>query len=247
MDTHLAGGRRLLQPQHLRGRRQRGAASAVVEPAAVPLHDHGHHTTDGTPLSHLERPQQDTTRDGLHSHMADTMRAVVLDAPGPVENLDIRDLPVPEPPLGWVRIKVLAFGLNRSELHTRLGLADGVTLPRVLGIEAVGVVDAAPDGDLAAGQQVGLHHHAQWCRGRRGGTARPVREGATWASPSSRSHLLTRVVLGPGSSKVRCPGGRQPYASTTCASNTLPTWKRSRRPSSDGPPNRWSRTAGSPR
>ena len=32
--------------------------------------------------------------------MADTMRAVVLDTPGPVENLQIRDLPVPDPPPG---------------------------------------------------------------------------------------------------------------------------------------------------
>ncbi len=86
--------------------------------------------------------------------MVDTMRAVVLDAPGPVENLQIRDLPVPEPSPGWVRIKVLAFGLNRSELHTRLGLARGVTLPRVLGIEAVGVVDLDPGGELPRGQQV---------------------------------------------------------------------------------------------
>ena len=53
--------------------------------------------------------------------MTDTMRAVVLDTPGPVQNLHIRDLPIPEPRPGWVRIKVLAFGLNRSELHTRLG------------------------------------------------------------------------------------------------------------------------------
>jgi len=86
--------------------------------------------------------------------MTDTMRAVVLEAPGPVENLHIRDLPVPEAHPGWVRIKVMAFGLNRSELHTRLGYAEGVTLPRVLGIEAVGVVDSDPDGDLALGQQV---------------------------------------------------------------------------------------------
>ncbi len=85
--------------------------------------------------------------------MASTMRAVVLTAPGPVENLVIQTLPVPEPPAGWVRIKVMAFGLNRSELHTRLGLAAGVTLPRVLGIEAVGIVDAAPDSDLNPGQQ----------------------------------------------------------------------------------------------
>ncbi|MEN3359274.1 MAG: hypothetical protein V7637_3256 [Mycobacteriales bacterium] len=83
-----------------------------------------------------------------------TMRAVVLSAPGPVENLEIRDVPVPEPAPGWVRIKVMAFGLNRSELHTRLGLAEGVTFPRVLGIEAAGVVDAAPGSDLVAGQQV---------------------------------------------------------------------------------------------
>jgi len=86
--------------------------------------------------------------------MIDTMRAVVLDAPGSVEALQIRDLPIPEPEPGWVRIKVRAFGLNRSELHTRLGLAEGVTFPRVLGIEAVGVVDAAPASDLEPGQQV---------------------------------------------------------------------------------------------
>lgn len=84
-----------------------------------------------------------------------TMRAVVLDGPGPVERLEIRELPIPEPRAGWVRIRVRAFGLNRSELHTRLGLAgDGVTFPRVLGIEATGDVDLAPGGELPRGQQV---------------------------------------------------------------------------------------------
>ena len=82
------------------------------------------------------------------------MRAVVLTGPGPVTNLVLTDLPVPEPKPGWVRIAVKAFGINRSELHTRLGLAHGVTFPRVPGIEAVGVVDAAPDGDFEPGQQV---------------------------------------------------------------------------------------------
>lgn len=84
--------------------------------------------------------------------MSGSMRAVVLSGPGPVENLAVAELPVPEPPPGWVRVKVGAFGLNRSELHTRLGLAEGVTFPRVPGIEAVGVVDS--DCDLPAGQQV---------------------------------------------------------------------------------------------
>jgi NADPH:quinone reductase-like Zn-dependent oxidoreductase len=53
-----------------------------------------------------------------------------------------------------VLIRVKAFGINRSELHTRLGLAHGVTFPRVLGIEAAGVVIAAPGGEFEAGQQV---------------------------------------------------------------------------------------------
>src|SRR6266508_4569646 len=86
--------------------------------------------------------------------MTATMRAVVLDAPGPPEALRIRELPVPEPRPGWVLIRVKAFGINRSELHTRLGLAQGVTFPRVLGIEATGVVAAAPGGEFEEGQQV---------------------------------------------------------------------------------------------
>ena len=51
-------------------------------------------------------------------------------------------------------IRVKAFGVNRSELHTRLGLAHGVTFPRVPGIEATGVVAAAPSGEFEEGLQV---------------------------------------------------------------------------------------------
>lgn len=83
-----------------------------------------------------------------------TMRAVVLDAPGPPEALQVRDVPKPEPKEGWVLLRVEAFGLNRSELHTRLGLAGaGVTFPRVLGIEATGVIEAAPGTDLPVGSK----------------------------------------------------------------------------------------------
>src|SRR3954447_3483386 len=85
---------------------------------------------------------------------AETMRAVVLTQPGSVENLRLTGVPVPEPRPGWVRVAVKAFGLNRSELHLRLGYAEGARFPIVPGIEAVGVVDAAPDSDLRPGQQV---------------------------------------------------------------------------------------------
>jgi NADPH:quinone reductase-like Zn-dependent oxidoreductase len=84
-----------------------------------------------------------------------TMRAVVLDhAPAAPEDLTVRELPIPVPSPGEVLIRVHAFGINRSELHTRLGLAVGVTLPRVLGIEATGVVESAPGGEFRPGQQV---------------------------------------------------------------------------------------------
>jgi NADPH2:quinone reductase len=82
------------------------------------------------------------------------VKAVVLDAPGPVEALKLRELldPVPEP--GWVLIEVRAAGLNRSELHTRLGMAEGMIFPRVLGLEATGVVLDCPGGEFEVGTQV---------------------------------------------------------------------------------------------
>src|SRR5256885_4368298 len=83
-----------------------------------------------------------------------TMKAVQLDAPGPPQALHLRDLPMPQPSAGWVRIRVEAFGLNRSELHLRLGLAEGVTFPGVPGIECAGVVDAALGTSFRPGQQV---------------------------------------------------------------------------------------------
>jgi NADPH2:quinone reductase len=61
---------------------------------------------------------------------------------------------VPAPRESWVLIRVRAAGINRSELHTRLGLAEGVSFPSVLGIEATGEVVACPGGEFTVGQQV---------------------------------------------------------------------------------------------
>src|SRR3954454_18156136 len=84
-----------------------------------------------------------------------TMRAVRLSAPGPVENLRLTTLSLPPERDDWVRIRVEAFGLNRSELKLRLGVSEGVSFPRVPGIEAAGTVDAAPPGSgLALGPKV---------------------------------------------------------------------------------------------
>jgi NADPH:quinone reductase-like Zn-dependent oxidoreductase len=79
------------------------------------------------------------------------MRAIVLRSAGEPENLLIEERPVPKPRPGEVLIRVRAFGLNRSELFTRQGHSPGVAFPRVLGIEAVGTVAAAPGGEFEAG------------------------------------------------------------------------------------------------
>lgn len=86
--------------------------------------------------------------------MTALMRAVVIDAPGGVEVLQVRKVPLPVPIPGEVLIRVRAFGLNRSELHFRRGQASFGTFPRIPGIEATGVVEDAPGGELAVGTQV---------------------------------------------------------------------------------------------
>jgi NADPH:quinone reductase-like Zn-dependent oxidoreductase len=76
------------------------------------------------------------------------VHAAVVEAPGGPEKLVLRDLPKPAPRPGWTLVRVRAFGLNRAELMTRRGESgDAVRFPRVLGIEAVGTVDASVDDD----------------------------------------------------------------------------------------------------
>ncbi len=83
-----------------------------------------------------------------------TMKAAVIHEAGGPEVLKIGSLPIPTPKNGEVLIRVKAFGLNRSELFTRQGHSPTVKFPRVLGIEAVGVVEAAPGGEFRKGDIV---------------------------------------------------------------------------------------------
>ena len=79
--------------------------------------------------------------------------AVIYEAGGP-EVLKIEQRPVSKPKSGEVLIRVKAFGLNRSELFTRKGYSPDVKFPRVLGIEAVGLVEEAPGGEFRKGDVV---------------------------------------------------------------------------------------------
>jgi NADPH:quinone reductase-like Zn-dependent oxidoreductase len=83
-----------------------------------------------------------------------TMKAAVIREPGGPETLRIENLPIPKPREGQVLIRVKAAGINRSELFTRQGHSPGVSFPRVLGIEAVGLVQEAPGNEFRAGDKV---------------------------------------------------------------------------------------------
>jgi NADPH:quinone reductase-like Zn-dependent oxidoreductase len=75
--------------------------------------------------------------------MANMKAAVVRKTGGP-EVFGLEEVPVPSPQPGEVLIRVKAFGLNRSELFTRRGQSPSVKFPRILGIEAAGLVEDAP-------------------------------------------------------------------------------------------------------
>lgn len=78
-----------------------------------------------------------------------TMRAAVIHSPGGPEVLKMEDMPIPTPSKGQVLIRVKACGLNRSELFTRKGDSGAsVPFPRILGIEACGLVEDAPGGEF---------------------------------------------------------------------------------------------------
>ena len=85
--------------------------------------------------------------------MAKMKAAVIREAGGP-EVLRIECRPIPQPDQDRVLIRVMAFGLNRSELFTRRGLSPGIEFPRVLGIEAVGLIAEAPGDQFREGQVV---------------------------------------------------------------------------------------------
>src|SRR5215471_8669141 len=85
--------------------------------------------------------------------MADMKAAVIYEAGGP-ESLKIERRTIPSPRADQVLIHIKAFGLNRSEMFTRQGYSPGVKFPRILGIEAVGIVEEAPGTIFSKGDVV---------------------------------------------------------------------------------------------
>lgn len=54
----------------------------------------------------------------------------------------------------WILVKIKAFGINRAEIFTRQGDSPSVKLPRVIGIECVGIVEDPSNSDFKKGDKV---------------------------------------------------------------------------------------------
>ncbi|MDH4066524.1 MAG: zinc-binding dehydrogenase [Acidobacteriota bacterium] len=85
------------------------------------------------------------------------MKAVRFHEHGGPEVLRYEDAPVPEPRPGEVLVRVRAVSLNHLDLWQRRGLERvRIPFPHISGADVSGVVEAVPDGSLAAGQRVML-------------------------------------------------------------------------------------------
>lgn len=83
------------------------------------------------------------------------MKAVVVYEAGGPEKLIYTEVPKPKIKAGWSLVRVKGFGVNRSEIFTRKGLSPSVSFPRILGIEAVGIIDETTDEKrLPVGQKI---------------------------------------------------------------------------------------------
>ncbi|MGM0241020.1 zinc-binding dehydrogenase [Enterococcus sp. AZ103] len=83
------------------------------------------------------------------------MKAIVVNEAGGPEKLIYTDVEKPKVKAGWSLVQVKGFGINHSEIFTRQGLSPSVTFPRILGIEAVGVIaETTDEAKLPIGQTV---------------------------------------------------------------------------------------------
>lgn len=84
------------------------------------------------------------------------MRAIVVPEYGPPDVMEPRDVEVPDPAPGEIRIEVAAIGVNFADVKRRKGTSSSSpTPPFTPGIEVAGTVDAVGDGaDYEPGDRV---------------------------------------------------------------------------------------------
>lgn len=86
--------------------------------------------------------------------MSESMKAIVVERLGSPDVMEVRELPVPQPGPGEVRLKVEAVGINFADVLAVAGeYLTRTRLPYTPGMEFAGIVDALGEG--VTGVQVG--------------------------------------------------------------------------------------------
>jgi alcohol dehydrogenase len=81
---------------------------------------------------------------------AGRMRAAVVSAHGGPEKLEYGWAPIPQPPPGWIRVRVVACALNMLDVFVRRGMPGvHLDLPHIPGGDIVGTIDALGEGAQA--------------------------------------------------------------------------------------------------
>jgi D-arabinose 1-dehydrogenase-like Zn-dependent alcohol dehydrogenase len=151
------------------------------------------------------------------------MRVVQVSRPkGPFE---IVERPIPDPPDGSVRIKVLACGICHSDSLTKEGGLPGIQYPRVPGHEVSGLIDAVGPGVAGwePGQRVGVGWNGGYC-----GYCDPCRRGEFFACVRGQVTGVTydggyaEYMIAPASAVALMPEGLPPVeaAPLMCAGLT---------------------------
>ncbi|MFZ0573584.1 MAG: alcohol dehydrogenase catalytic domain-containing protein, partial [Candidatus Cybelea sp.] len=88
-----------------------------------------------------------------------TMKAAVVPS-GAEHRLELRELPIPEPGAGQVRVKVEACGICHSDVITVANVWPGITFPRAPGHEIAGTIEAL--GPQTSGWKIGERVGIGW-------------------------------------------------------------------------------------
>ena len=93
-----------------------------------------------------------------------TMKALLLETTDGPEAVAVRDVAIPTPGPGEVRVAIKAASVNHRELFIAHGQYPGMTLPSVMGCDGAGVVDMLGEGVSGAslGDEVILYPARQW-------------------------------------------------------------------------------------
>ncbi len=94
----------------------------------------------------------------------ESMKAIVADAPGSPEVLELRQVPVPEPGPGQVRIRVAYAALNPLDTHARAARIEwnAPAFPMTPGYEYSGLVEQVGDGVDAGWLGKRVVSEAEW-------------------------------------------------------------------------------------